>query len=594
MAASSVFALLTQRTRLSRYFWLGLSMVFAVIYGGLALQQAFASDYVVQDDARQHIFWMQRFLDPALFPNDLIADYFQAAAPIGYEWLYRSLAMVGLTPDFVSKILPFFLGLITVGYGFFLSLEIFPLPCAAFISSALLNQAIWGSDEISSATPRAFLYPLLIAFLFYVLRQARWRGALVLVLQAIFYPPIILIAVGVLGLRLAQWQKGRLQLSTDWRDYGLMAVGMALILALALYTGNLSEFGAIVSRSQAATMPEFQPGGRNAFFRSDMAFWLDGYPGRSGIFHRRTSIPVTSWVGLLLPWFLWSSAKTPLRRLVTPHVRLLGQLLVVSFGLFVLAHLLLFELHLPSRYTSHTIRIVLVLAAGMVWVFLFEALLQWGDRWTRSSTPSGRSPQNRPLKQCLGQGLPLLFVTAFFVATAFYYPLFLNNYPKTAYYNLADSGELYEFFQQQPKDSLIASVSNEASNLPSFAGRSILVSQEHGLAYHTEYYRAFRQRVIDLLTAQYTTDPAIVVDFIQQYGVDFWLLDHHAFAPTYVSDSQWMRQFQPAADQATEQIAQGQVPIVSRAAQSCAVFQRDRWTVLDANCVRQLAQSSPG
>jgi hypothetical protein len=482
MAASSVFALLTQRTRLSRYFWLGLSMVFAVIYGGLALQQAFASDYVVQDDARQHIFWMQRFLDPELFPNDLIADYFQAAAPIGYEWLYRSLAMLGLTPDLVSKILPFFLGLITVGYGYFLSLEIFPLPFGAFISAALLNQAIWGSDEISSATPRAFLYPLLIAFLFYMLRQARWRSALVLVLQAIFYPPIILISVGVLVLRLAQWSKGRLQLSTHWRDYGLVAVGMALILALALYTGNLSEFGAIVSRSQAAAMPEFQPGGRNAFFRSDIAFWLDGYPGRSGIFHRRTSIPVTSWVGLLLPWFLRSSAKTktPLRQLVRPHVQLLGQLLVVSFGLFILAHLLLFELHLPSRYTSHTIRVVLVLAAGMVWVFLFEALFQWGDRWMRQPAPQPRSQPSRPLKQLLGQGVPLLFVAAFFVSTVFYYPLFLNDYPKTAYYNLADSSELYEFFQQQPKDSLIASVSNEASNIPSFAGRSFSFPKSMG------------------------------------------------------------------------------------------------------------------
>lgn len=183
-------------------------MVFAVIYGGLALQQAFASDYVVQDDARQHIFWMQRFLDSELFPDDLIADYFQAAAPIGYEWLYRSLTMLGITPDWVSKVLPFFLGVITVGYGFFLSLEIFPLPLGAFISSALLNQAIWGSDEISSATPRAFLYPLLLAFLYYLLRQVRWRSGLVLVLQAIFYPPIILISVGVLVLRLAQWPKG--------------------------------------------------------------------------------------------------------------------------------------------------------------------------------------------------------------------------------------------------------------------------------------------------------------------------------------------------------------------------------------------------
>ena len=132
-----------------------------------------------------------------------------------------------------------------------------------------------------------------------------------------------------------------------------------------------------------------------------------------------------------------------------------------------------------------------------------------------------------------------------------------------------------------------------ASNIPSFAGRSILVSEEHGLAYHTEYYRQFRQRVLDLLTAQYTTDPAIVVAFIQQYGVDFWLLDHHAFAPTYVSDSKWMRQFQPAADAATAQIAQGQVPIVKQAVEKCSVLQSDRWTVLDADCVLQFAQAAP-
>ncbi|MEB3885120.1 hypothetical protein [Lyngbya sp. CCY1209] len=61
--------------------WLGLSLVFATIYGGLAIAEAFSQDYVIQDDARQHVFWMRRFLDPDLFPNDAIADYFQSVAP---------------------------------------------------------------------------------------------------------------------------------------------------------------------------------------------------------------------------------------------------------------------------------------------------------------------------------------------------------------------------------------------------------------------------------------------------------------------------------------------------------------------------------
>jgi hypothetical protein len=47
-------------------FWFTLSLTFAALYSILALQQVFSSEYVVQDDARQHVFWMRRFLDPAL------------------------------------------------------------------------------------------------------------------------------------------------------------------------------------------------------------------------------------------------------------------------------------------------------------------------------------------------------------------------------------------------------------------------------------------------------------------------------------------------------------------------------------------------
>jgi hypothetical protein len=55
-------------------FWLSHSLTFSVIYAALALGKAFSSEYVVQDDARQHVFWMMRFIDPALFPNDIIAN----------------------------------------------------------------------------------------------------------------------------------------------------------------------------------------------------------------------------------------------------------------------------------------------------------------------------------------------------------------------------------------------------------------------------------------------------------------------------------------------------------------------------------------
>ena len=121
-------------------FWLSLSLLFAAIYSYLALQQVFSSEYVVQDDARQHVFWMLRFLDPNLFPNDLIANYFQSVAPAGYSSLYHLLASIGINPLLFNKILPSIMALITTGYCFGICLQILPIPFTGFIAIEMLNQ----------------------------------------------------------------------------------------------------------------------------------------------------------------------------------------------------------------------------------------------------------------------------------------------------------------------------------------------------------------------------------------------------------------------------------------------------------------------
>jgi thiamine pyrophosphate-dependent acetolactate synthase large subunit-like protein len=60
---------LTHTSKSPVIFWFSLSLTISAIYAFLAIQKAFSADYVIQDDARQHIFWMQRFLDPQLFPK---------------------------------------------------------------------------------------------------------------------------------------------------------------------------------------------------------------------------------------------------------------------------------------------------------------------------------------------------------------------------------------------------------------------------------------------------------------------------------------------------------------------------------------------
>jgi hypothetical protein len=179
-------------------FWLFLSLIFASIYAGIALQKAFSNEYVVQDDARVYIFWMQRFSDPSLLPRDWLANYFQSVTPAGYAALYHLMSICRISPLLFSKILPAILGLITTFYCFFVTLEIFPVPVTAFLSSLLFNQTLWLRDDLVSATPRAFISPLILAFLYYLLRGAWVPVCISIALLGLFYPLGVFLCAGIL------------------------------------------------------------------------------------------------------------------------------------------------------------------------------------------------------------------------------------------------------------------------------------------------------------------------------------------------------------------------------------------------------------
>ena len=52
-----------------RWLWLGLSVLIWLYFAAVSLHYAFSYDYIVQDDVRIHIVWLQKFSDPGLFPE---------------------------------------------------------------------------------------------------------------------------------------------------------------------------------------------------------------------------------------------------------------------------------------------------------------------------------------------------------------------------------------------------------------------------------------------------------------------------------------------------------------------------------------------
>ncbi|WP_432810614.1 hypothetical protein [Pantanalinema sp. GBBB05] len=561
----------SQSSKSRTIFWFSLSLTFAAIYSLLALQLAFTNDYIVQDDARQHIFWMRRFLDPNLFPNDWIADYFQSVAPAGYTNLYRVMAWLGIDPIVLGKLLPLGLSLITTAYGFGVVMEMLPIPIAGFITTLLLNQNLWMRDGYASATPRAFLYPIFLAFLYYLLRRSLWGCLGTIALQILFYPAYGLVAAGMLPLRLVQWQAGKLRWSSNRRDYYICVAGFGLALVMMLlYLATVSRFAPTITASEAKALPDFVSGGRASFFRQNpVKFWLTG--SRSGLLPRSLFTPVTLCMGFLLPGLLYFPKQFPLVKQLR-QVTLIPQLLLVGTGWFFVAHAVLFKLHLPSRYTGYTFLLAIVLAAGIVLTLILDAVYQ--------------SMQVAQPGHKLKSSLAITIITLI-TSSLLFYPSIAKSFPVTGYLT-GKEPELYQFFAKQPKDIVIASLSPEVNNLPTFSQRSILIGSEYAVPYHVGYYQEFRQRASNLIRAQYSPDLTRVKQFIQQYSIDFWLLEPESFNFKYLTKNSWIKQYQPAADEAANSLEQGNPPVLEQMVKCCLVLNLDRFSVIDTRCIQKL------
>ncbi|MGB3509182.1 MAG: hypothetical protein WBA93_08055 [Microcoleaceae cyanobacterium] len=575
-----------------KIFWLTLSLTFAGIYSLLALQKAFSEKYIVQDDARQHVFWMRRFLDPELFPNDLIADYFQSVAPWGYQTFYWLFAQVGIDPIFLNKLLPLGLSLVTSAYCFGLCFQILPIPFAGFIASVLLSQNIWLQDDLASGTPRAFLYPLFLGVLYYLLRKSLVPFLVAIALLGLFYPQYVILTALILIFRLLDWEKGRFCLSKNRQDYIFSGTGLGVILLVILfYAANSTNYGPVITAVQGRVLPEFGEAGRSVFF---LQHWWDFFilGGRSGILPEKLFLPRILIVGLLLPILLkkqearskkqeekihnqnFDATKIFLRRLpliqqITPNVKLLIQIFFAGVSLFIAAHILLFKLHLPSRYTNHSFRIILAIATAIVLCIILDAVFQWVNQ-----QPSSKSRRVSGL-----------------IFTGFLAILLIGNFGlwknfSDLDYQKGKSPEVYEFFAQQSKDILIASLSEEVNYIPTFSQRSVLFAWEYAIPYHLGYYSQIKQRTTEFILAQYDSDIKFIQNYINTYGIDFLILDRQVFTPEYMLKNRWLRQwYHQMGNQIGINLKNGTIPAIVDTIDKCSVLETKKLWVLEAKCI---------
>lgn len=547
--------------------WFGLSLLVPLYFGLISLHYVVSHQYIIQDDARQHLVWLQRLVEPELFNNDLIANYFESVAPIGYKFFYWFWAKIGIAPIELAKILPLILAIITTIYIYKLTLQIFPLPVAGFWSSLFVNQLIWLNDDLVSASPRAFIYPLFSAFLYYLIKERLVQLLIAIALIGLFYPQVLLVELAILTVRLFSLSTKSIKFAQQKKDYLVWLAAVIIACPILLnYALVKSEFAPVVTAMQMQQMPEFNIHGRSQYFVvNPILFFLNGSSGLS-----LPIFPTIVWISLSLPWVLKS--KLPLVKLIQPKVKTLFEVAIASLLMFILAHLLLPKLHLPSRYTYHSLKIIMAIASGIILVIWLNHFQKW--------LFANQKLKTKIISILVGFSLGTIII---FPAIP---PVFLVWFQN---WQIGTAPLIYQYLSTQPPDILVASLAREADNIPAFSFRSVLVGREFALAYHTNYYRQFKQRVIDLIEAQFSPSLLKTKQVIQKYGIDYWLIENTSFQADYLLQHDWLNysSVHNSVNQANTNLKRGEVPALAQFIKDnkCISVATQNLTLLNAECL---------
>jgi hypothetical protein len=568
-----------------RRFFLGANdprpwLIAAVVIGSLPYLQAMiatlAGPFTIDDDARQLVFWMARWRDPALFQSDLIADYFASVSPPGFRAAYWLPAQLGIDPVLASKIFPVLLNALMTVYAFRLGLVLSGrrLP-AAFLGAVGLAFLMAWSHVIISGTPRAFGVPLLMVFLFYLARRSTLGLTLSGALVALTYPPAAALGLGALGLTALRWRGGpRLDFTrATWLPILCAGgVGVAILLVAALDR----DFGPIAGMEQIRSAPMFHSGGRMPLLDARGAIRFNPCGGLFGVLpiewcqlaDRRPAAPAL--LGLLLAGLIWAAGGLRVRgppgeRPVDwgPIVRLL----LAGAILYGVAFILLLKLHVPSRYALTPLRLIGLFGATLLGVLLAE-------RGLRAAGPAAHGRLTG--RQWAQLGLTALTVVSF----AALYPLDVSRRNVTPRYPA-----ILAYLRGQPKSALVAGMHAMTSDIPAFARRRVLVASEYAIPIDRGYIARYRTRAHALIAAQYAAEPAKLVAFLRRYRVTHLVLDPKALTAAGLRTVWWRREHAAAHRRAAAALARGAVPALRSFVKPCTALKERDLVVITARCV---------
>ncbi len=508
-------------------------------------REAILNPLAINDDVRNQIYWMARLTDPGLFPHDYIADYFtrhSLVSPLLW-WLYR-LASSLIPPERFSQLLPLLLAPLASFFAYRFG-DRFAGRRFGFLLAFSFNLIIWLSRNLAGGLARAFAYPLLFAMLWLLspknepmpnespgappapclspLLMNQAALILIMALASLIYPPVLFLGLTVwlstllprLGpLAGPLWvkppvssPKSQSSKLTSLLFFGIsLGVSGGILIQRYILEPASARFGPLANSVIATQTPEFYERGRVPIFHYFQqpihlpwptrlfAELLARTPGLSRL------IPLLAI--LLAVWAYQKWLAPRFGKLQVPPIT--WRLLACSVITYALAWPALFYLYVPERY--------LQLSMPILYTVLLAAFLERLLFWLAQS--GGTLLAHR-----LKLAAPLLLGLVIFS------PLWDENLmvPDPALQPILN------YLSHTPKATLVAATPALASNIPFYARRSVLLSEEACIPFHRRYFQEMKARLHAFLIAYYSVTPAALNQWLQRSSVQYLLINTDDF-----------------------------------------------------------------
>ncbi|MEI6133460.1 MAG: hypothetical protein WCP72_00680 [Desulfomonile sp.] len=476
----------------------------------------FSNHYLINDDVRQQLFWMERWQDPELFQNDFLANYSEAYVPVGVRTIYR-FASLWFDPLLFSKILTAILFVVTAALWFVWG-RLFGDNLTALIVVLVYFLFTGFQAQMAGGLSRGFVFPLLIAYLYFISRGDIFKGGVVVLVQSFFNPYVFLLClltqVLFVSLEIAPRVFPKTFATTEpISDLGkfirrLLVLNIPVIIGVVFTVFNIlwyqSNLGHLISSSEMVGKSEYTEFGRYQLYPTPSFFYELIRPWEFNLSFPYWG-PIAGWIMALAAIGIFVYAGLNYQPVVKwKGLRGLILIIPVSLLLYVVARLFLVKLFVPRRYLFYTLNIIYCIGFAVAIRIILEKI------------------ELSRTKMCLILLALLVFAS------------FKGRHIELFDYSHGQS--LYKFLQTTPKNTLIAGWPELMDNVMTFGNRRAFVTYELSHTWVEPYWSEVKKRTFDLFKVYYSSSPDEIKAFCKSRGIEYFIVREEDFSPQRLSE----------------------------------------------------------